>query len=233
MSVRAALIVALLFIPLLVALGLWQLQRADEKQAVLLKQELRATAAPVEFAVLENLERSNSEFLRVIVAGHYDVKKSMLLDNRVRHGRVGYEVLTPFLTDGGEWVLINRGWIPAERSRAQMPQFSTPTERVVLEVHVAPEPRRKADLQVAGADWPKVIQQLDILAARPIVDLPLLKVELRLSPGEVSAFDAQWPAINMKPEKHTAYAVQWFALAALLMLLLLRAVWRNNVERNK
>jgi len=43
-----------------------------------------------------------------------------------------------------------------------------------------------------------------------------LAYEVRLEPGPAS-FQVSWPVIAMSPDKHTGYAVQWFALAAALL----------------
>ena len=43
--------------------------------------------------------------------------------------------------------------------------------------------------------------------------------------GRAAALTIDWPVINVTPEKHTAYAVQWFAMALVLLLLYL---WRST-----
>ena len=88
MSIRTALVLALLLVPLLSALGFWQLHRADEKQLMLVEQSAKANADPVLFSELSAAEQGEDAYLRVIVAGRYDQSKSMLLDNRVRSGQV-------------------------------------------------------------------------------------------------------------------------------------------------
>ena len=48
---------------------------------------------------------------------------------------------------------------------------------------------------------------------------------VRLTPDSAGALLADWPLINTRPEKHTAYAVQWFLMALALLLLF---VWRSS-----
>ena len=95
----------------LLALGGWQLQRADEKSALLASQEARrqAPAQPI-----GELERSaDPAFQRVLLRGYFDAEHSLLLDNRTRDGRVGVELLQPFYDQpSGLWLLLNRGWLP-------------------------------------------------------------------------------------------------------------------------
>ncbi|MBF3306266.1 hypothetical protein HKW73_33805, partial [Pseudomonas aeruginosa] len=56
-------------------------------------------------------------------------------------------------------------------------------------------------------------------------------VEIRLEPGDAS-FDTDWPLVSMPPERHTGYAVQWFALATALLALYLYLGVRRAREKN-
>jgi cytochrome oxidase assembly protein ShyY1 len=48
---------------------------------------------------------------------------------------------------------------------------------------------------------------------------PLFPWELRLAPDQPGGFRRDWPVVNVSPEKHRGYALQWFTMAAALLLL--------------
>src|ERR687889_432977 len=76
-----------------IALGNWQSRRADEKHAL-----------------AEHVQR-------IAVAGEFLPERTVLLDNKLRGGRPGYEVVTPLRLAEGIHVLVNRGWIAAPPRR--------------------------------------------------------------------------------------------------------------------
>jgi surfeit locus 1 family protein len=44
---------------------------------------------------------------------------------------------------------------------------------------------------------------------------------VRLDESSTAVLQTNWTAINMRPEVHRAYAVQWFVMASVLMFLYL------------
>lgn len=209
-----SLLVALL-LPLLFGLGTWQLQRAEDKRALLASFEARRQAEPVGLA---RLERSRDPaYRRVRLFGRFDAAHSLLLDNRMRDGRVGVELLQPFYDQpSGRWVLLNRGWLPWPDRRIA-PRFTTPVEDLQLTAWVYLPPG--GGLQLAGAaqesGWPRLIGAVEVEALWHQLGRGGLPFEVRLQPGPAS-YRVDWPVLAMSPDKHTGYAVQWFALAAAL-----------------
>ena len=94
------LVLALLAV--LIGLGVWQLQRAQEKRELLAREALQAVAAPLGVAEVERL--GDPAFRPVRLTGRFDAAHSLLLDNRQRGGRPGVELLQPFLDQpSGRW----------------------------------------------------------------------------------------------------------------------------------
>ena len=156
----------------------------------------------------------------------------MLLDNRVRNGRQGYEVYTVFLPDEGQALLVNRGWVPAGASRADWPRIPTPTGRRVLEGRLAPPPstgiRLGGDVQfeaLAPGRWRA--QHLDDAGLRAALGLALRSYTVLMAPSEPDGFVREWVLPEADDGKHTAYAVQWFAFAGIAFGLAGRALWRQ------
>ncbi len=221
---KMSLLVGVL-VPVCVVLGGWQLQRANYKaeleaawlegmgalprsEAQLLGDETGAAqaASPAKYA-----------FLRVRLQGSFASKRHFLIDNRTHEGAAGYQVATPFVTDTGRRFIVNRGWIAAGATRAQLPEITTPDGRVVIVGAIWPDMGR---LPVFGADeweagWPVRVQALDLARVDALVGLDL-PAEIRLERGQPGAFATQVSPVQTGAERHTGYAVQWFAVAFML-----------------
>ena len=208
-------LMVLLLLPGLLALGVWQLQRGEEKRALLNSFEARRQAEPIG---LDQLERSRDPaYRRVQLQGHFDGEHSLLLDNRIRDGRAGVELLQPFYDQrSGLWVLLNRGWLPWPDRRTP-PQFTTPSDAMQLQAWVYMAPGGGLHLQGGEASgWPKLIAEVEVAALWRQLGRGGLPYEVRLEPGAAS-YRVDWPIVAMSPSRHLGYAVQWFALAAALL----------------
>ena len=88
-----------LFLPLFLALGNWQLQRETEKIELQERFQQRAQEA---HRPLADVRGSGDElaYRRVLVEGEVRGGRDFLLDNRMFQGRYGFEVLTPVQLDG-------------------------------------------------------------------------------------------------------------------------------------
>lgn len=221
------LILSALLLPVLLSLGNWQLRRAEEKRQLLAELESRSAlpAAPV----AQLLGNPDKRYRAVQVAGSFDNRHSFLLDNRVRRGRPGYEVITPLYSDSGHWLLVNRGWIEAPRYRHQLPQIPEIEGPVQLTGTIHTPLATTAAAYDPQPGWPKVIQALDFGSMGDSLGRPVAALTVRLRAAETASLQAGWPALNVQPEKHTAYAVQWFAMALALLALVVAAsfTWRS------
>jgi surfeit locus 1 family protein len=209
-------ILVLLLFPCLVALGFWQLARAEEKRELLAAHEAQQLAPPI---VLNDLERhADPAYKRVQLQGFFDARHTLLLDNRTRDGKAGVEVLQPFYDQiSGLWLLLNRGWLPWPDRRIT-PAFATPDTPLRLQATIYVPLGEALHLQATqtSADWPRLVSEVKPDALWQQLGRGGLSYEVRLQPGPAS-FQADWPVIAMSPDKHLGYAVQWFALAAALL----------------
>src|SRR5690242_4466927 len=82
------------FVALTVALGNWQRHRAAEKDALAVQFEVAAREAPVELPSRDDAALA-LRFRAVKAAGEYDAGHQILIDNRVRGGRPGFDVVAP------------------------------------------------------------------------------------------------------------------------------------------
>lgn len=210
-----SLAVALL-LPLLIFLGFWQLSRAEEKRQILVAESQRRAAPPV--PVLQLLAEPEPAFMRVRLRGRFDPAHSLLLDNRVHQGRVGVEVLQPFMDrPSGRWLWVNRGWLPWP-DRRMPPQFDTPAGDLELITWAYVPPGRSLLSTGNATGWPRLINRLEPLKIWQELRRPGVLLELRLESGP-GLLTPNWPSVSMGPQKHQGYAVQWFGLAAALLAL--------------
>lgn len=213
-----------------VALGLWQLDRAAFKQAILDKYEARLQA---DFSVFDEQEPlQKQEYRRVIIPGRYDALHTLLLDNQLSDGQAGYHVITPFELDSGSYVLVNRGWVSLGRSRQTLPEIKTPESEIEVKgvvVKPASEGFRMGEI-VLDDNWPKVVPFVDIDILQPAFDGRLLPMMLWLSPEQNDFYKRNWQPVWQSPEKSEAYAVQWFSFAVIAAFLF---VLLNLRKRNE
>ena len=220
---KLSLLTALL-LPLLLSLGFWQLQRAAEKLALQEQYAARQQEAPV---ALEQLNAADDlQYRQVELTGRYDNAHNFLLDNRIHEGKVGYDLITPFVTEAQRIVLVNRGWLAQGPTRAQLPPLNVVDGLVTVRGSVYVPVGRPLTLGVITpeAGWPQVIQTLDPMPAGAVAGYRAADVfpySVRLAAGAPGVQVRDWPVISMTPERHQGYAVQWFAMAAMLLGLYL------------
>ena len=209
-------------LPVLVALGFWQLQRATEK-ASLLESE-RALRDQPALSLAQVPAAQAKRYQPVWLEGQFLAGQQFLLDNQRFQGRFGYELIVPFrLQEGGALVLVSRGWTEGSMDRQQLPTVDTVTGplRIEGEIYIPlGEPYLLAE-QVWADDWPKVIQAMDMaLATQALGEKPYPFV-VRLAESSPGVLERHWQVVNVPPGKHTAYAVQWFSMAGVLVILYL------------
>jgi surfeit locus 1 family protein len=200
-----------------VALGTWQLGRAQEKRE--LKARLDALAAgPAVRVPGAEIAAGDVELRRVEARGVFEPRHTVYLDNRIHHGRPGYHVVTPLrIEDSIRYVLVNRGWIAAGAERARLPDVSTPPGLVAVSGTAVVPGKRILELSesvIEGEVW----QNLTIeryRAARPLAIQPFVILQQSPLPDGLTR---DWPAPDVGIDKHYGYAFQWFALAATLLI---------------
>lgn len=224
-----------LMLPLLIALGVWQLGRAEQKQALLQMYAQRAQAAPI---VLDGSQRDLDavRYHSVTASGHFDVKHQVLLDNRIHRGQAGYEVITPLRIAGGTvGVLVDRGWVPLGATRTRLPETPIPQGRVTVRGTIGAAPTTGLDLDSRfGPDttWP-VLLNIDIAWLETRLGYRLLPYVIRLDRQDPNGFVRDWRLFDIGPERHLGYAFQWLALAVTLAVIYITVNTRRTDAEEK
>lgn len=212
----------LLLLPLLVGLGLWQLDRAEQKRALQAEYDRRAQGPGVlvgpELRGLEDLR-----FHRVVAKGYYEPEHQVLIDNRVHRGQVGYYVITPLrLLNGDARLLVNRGWVPLGADRQRLPPAPAPAGLQEITGVATVPAERVFTLGRPAPGWQPVWQHLDLQRYRSLVAFPVQPVVVLLdSTSGAGGFVREWGRLDAGIATHQGYAFQWFALAVALLTLFL------------
>ena len=220
------LLVGALFVALFASLGGWQINRGLDKR------------------VEQNLFRDDTgytrwrsgmdvrPFQRLEASGYYDGEHQVLLDNIIANNRRGYYVITPLAGPDGEPVLlVNRGWIEKTGNLLDTDLLEVPAGQVSIRGRAGALPRAGMKMGAGfepGQAWPKraVYPSGEEVAAeigRDVQDVVLL-----MDPEEPHGFLREWAPKEIGPGRHFGYALQWFAMAAVLSALL---IWNYRKRR--
>ena len=193
-----------------ILLGNWQTGRAAEKRA------------------------AQAALTRASLSGEFLPQYTVLLDFRVHRGRPGYHVVQPLrVAPGREHVLVVRGWVAADARRERLPQITTPAggqrvEGIVLE-------RLPQYLEQGGGQGPCrfgpvpcVRQNLKIEDFGAWSGLALQRRVIEQSNELADGLVRDWERPEAAFLKNEMYAVQWYSLAALCVVLFLALSFRRD-----
>ncbi|MFC0446005.1 SURF1 family protein [Pseudidiomarina halophila] len=230
-----ATLLTVLAIAFLVKLGFWQLDRAAEKETLFDDFAVAQTqAAQDSFQPLPQNPATNARFTPVKVTGTF-VDSYLLLDNQVHQGKVGYHVIGLLdANNRSELVPVNLGWVPVGPDRRELPALELPeAEQEVIGwlYHPAEDAFTLADQIVEPGSSPWRVQQLDFEAISTALDLPIANYLVLLSEAANYGWPRQWQPQVMTPEKHQAYALQWFSLALACLIVFFFA--RRSITKTK
>ncbi|WP_417523004.1 SURF1 family protein [Marinovum sp.] len=201
-----ALIIGLAGAAVLVALGLWQVQRLAWKQDILAAIDSRIAADPIPLPEVPDI--ASDTYAPVSLTGQFGLDELFVLVSRKQSG-AGYRVIAPFVTDDGRHILVDRGFIPTEARDAQRRIGAT---EITGNIHW-PDDRTSStpDNDVTGNIWfaRDVADMARALKTEPL--LVIVRSEDPPAPG-LTPLPVDSSAI---PNDHLNYAITWFSLAAI------------------
>ncbi len=219
----------------LMSLGFWQLDRARQKQQLLDVRAEQGSAEPVSLETL--IDPSRSQFMPVVVQGHWQDEWTFFLDNRIRQGRLGYNVFSLFMSDQNLAVLVDRGWLPFTNGPRQFaaPKPSNLQNRVMGYVYL-PGDYRVVDLPEIELNKAIPLPGLNLTQFQAFFQtkgIQLMPLVVRQTfPESEQGLLREWAIAIMTPDRHIGYAIQWFALATALLVLAL-IVRNRELVRNR
>ena len=217
------LLATLAAVALTARLGVWQLSRVAQKEALQRSLDTRSAlpALPQSALARNTQEAAQQHHRRTALVGRWLADRTVFLDNRQMDGRPGFFVLTPLELAPGDAVIVQRGWVPRDpRDRARLPPVPTPSGEVQVTGRIAPAP---SALYALGAESAGPLRQnLDLPSFQSEIGVNLRPWSLQELPEAAPAADGllrRWPAPAVDVHKHHGYAFQWFSLATLLTVL--------------
>lgn len=214
---------------LLVALGSWQMQRGVYKTR--LQAVMDASGAqPAQPLTRDTQAAGEREAPHVLARGRYLGERQLLLDNQGNEGRPGYRVWTPLRLDDGALLIVDRGWVAQDGDRSRLPEIAVDgaqARELAGLWRPLPQPgMRLAADGCAGTNWPRVVQYPDAEDLRCLYadlgEAPLAGL-LLLDPSAADGYLRDWRVnASVPPQRHYAYAAQWYAFAATLLFLFVK-----------
>ena len=218
--IPASLIITTLV--LLISLGFWQLDRADEKRAIE-DQIDSANSGDVELVTSVEFLK-DKEYYHVRLQGSYVGDKQFIYDNQIVDQISGYYVLTPLILKGtSKAVLINRGFIPwgGRRNKLANVDIGEKTTEVKVQISI-PVKRMELKVSETTGGFPVLIQALDLDEMSTIASLDFASVVGLLNPESENGFVRKWEPYTGSIERHIGYAIQWFLMAFVLAFIGIR-----------
>lgn len=219
---------------LLLALGSWQMQRGWYKTRLQAEMDQSMGEAPVPLTAATSAGEEQRA-PHVSARGVYQSQRQLLLDNQGNEGRPGYRVWTPMRLTDGALLIVDRGWVAQDGDRNRLPAIDV--NDVTREVRglwrPLPQPgMRFAADACAGTSWPRVVQYptaSDLRCLYGDLGAPPLDGLLLLDPDQDDGFVRDWRVnASVPPQRHYAYAAQWYAFAATLLFLFVKLNLRRS-----
>jgi len=227
------LIFTLLVFAALVKLGLWQTDRAIEKEHRLVNIEKlnKQSALSIEKVLTFPTEDINDFPIKIV--GEFEKNILFLLDNQTNKGRLGYRAYQIF-NSGKYSVLVNLGWVQGSINRSELPEVFPILGGHELNGHVRLIEKGIVLMEQTfnSVSWPLRVQQIELDKFSKVSKKQLLPFVVYLKEDEKVGYTKNWQPIVMPPEKHRAYAFQWFSLAIAWLLLMLWASIKFSNSNN-
>ncbi|MBN3564759.1 SURF1 family protein [Aliamphritea spongicola] len=214
-------------VPVMSGLGVWQLERAEQKQQILVRWE--STASVLSALPVHSTDTAEYDGRQIELQGKLLQQRILFLDNRVWQGQVGYEVLVILdVKASPQYVLLNLGWLPADPDRKYLPDVTLPVGDIDATGRLMTPVR---GFTLGHTDWqegwPQRIQQIDLQAISVALDVELYPQVIRMSKPVLPDVQVGWVPVNMPPERHIGYAFQWFMMSIALTVCLIVFGWRH------
>ena len=218
---------SLFFFLLFIYLGIWQIERYHYKIHLIATYQAAAQAAPVPIDTV-NLTHLPA-FQHVTATGVFLNDKTMLLDNQDNNGTQGYDVITPFkVNQSTRILLVDRGWVPLTSVGALQTHNLNPNASILKPILNQQQLRGYIKLPeyafILGPNIlqpnlkPLVIQRINLKELSAFEHWQLYPFIVRLDQADPHGFLRNWQLFNILPERHMAYAVQWFVMALVLAI---------------
>jgi len=230
----------------LIKLGLWQSSRAVEKEQRLermveLKQQNAVSLTEVLALAVDNQQADYINDFPVNIEGDFLPDIVFLLDNQTNKYSLGYRAYQVVQSEDYA-VLVNLGWVQGSINRQELPKITalTGTHNFHGNIRFIEKGIMLMEQKLQVNQWPLRVQQIELEKFSTLIGVQLLPFVVYLDKNEQLGYEKNWQPIVMPPEKHRAYAFQWYSLAVAWLSLMIWASYRfakdddeNNNKKNQ
>ncbi|RDJ27911.1 SURF1 family protein [Bosea caraganae] len=213
-------------------LGIWQVGRLGWKLALIERVESRIHAPPVAAPGPERWATiATDEYRWVKLNGHFLNERETLVQAVTEHGG-GSWVMTPFQSDLGFTVLVNRGFVPPERrDPASRSAGQAEGDAAVTGLLRLSEPKggflREND-PAAGRWYSRDVEAIAVARSLGTVAPYFIDADATPNPG---GFPIGGLTVVRFSNNHLAYALTWFALALMVAGATIRVIGGELLRR--
>ncbi len=223
------LVVGGLLVAQFAGLGAWQISRGLEK-----REDGQMFRDETGFSAWHD-GMDIRPYQRLKATGHFDGEHQVLLENIIVNSRYGFYVITPLVgLDDEPVLLVNRGWIERPPDDAfDETRLDVPEGRVTVRGRAGSLPRagmKMGDAFTPGTAWPKTAVYPSLEEVATALGRDVQPFVLLMDHEEADGFYRHWVPTEFGPGKHFGYALQWFAMGAVLSGLL---IWNYRKKRFK
>ena len=211
---------------LCIRLGIWQLDRLEQRRAFNSHVEAMWNAPPVKIPDdVSSIQLKDMEYRSVIAQGVYDFSSQVALRNQYSQDRYGYHLLTPLVVGEGTAVIVDRGWIPSEGNdnpsnwTVYNKNADTEISGIIRLGQSKPDVGGRPDPTLApDQDGLKFWNNVNLVRLQNQMPYDLLDIYIQLDPvPENTTLPIPFqPEIELTEGPHLGYAGQWFTFALIL-----------------
>ena len=220
------LIFAIIFVPITISLGLWQIERANEKKVIISNYDKLLVSTPIALQKEQPLEN----WQPIETVGAYQ-DLVVYEDNAINSGKAGFKVYHLFQNGDGTFIFVHRGFIERNLIKNNLPSLDTPVGKRNIKGTTLFKQNNTFVKNIEESDI-RIIQEFNtsVLIERfPILkDRYLHPFLFNLDVRDADKFQPIEKPVNMTATKHIGYAIQWFGLCAALIILTIYAYRRKG-----
>ena len=220
-------ILTIVAVILTASLGVWQLNRAAQKQTLKNNIEVKAKQAPLQDLAWLNQAFEQNEHRTVKVKGFWLAEKTVFLENRQMQGKPGFFVITPLIlsqTQPAQIIMVQRGWVQRNfLKRDELPPITTTKQEVEIIARIAHWPSRLYEFD--KAETGKIRQNIEFEAFQKELPNTLINSSLIQIGLDSEGLQRQWDFNFIKVDMHYGYAFQWFSFSVIILGLYLTFFW--------
>ena len=220
------LIFAIIFVPITISLGLWQIERANEKKVIISNYDKLLVSTPIALQKEQPLEN----WQPIETVGAYQ-DLVIYEDNAINSGKAGFKVYHLFQNGDGTFIFVHRGFIERNLIKNNLPRIDTPVGKKNIKGTTLFKQNNTFVKNIEESDI-RIIQEFNtsVLIERfPILkDRYLHPFLFNLDVRDADKFQTIEKPVNMTATKHIGYAIQWFGLCAALIILTIYAYRRKG-----